>query len=64
MGNRTSRHLHPGQHDLRGKRTAIICRCCDRMVNHKDKILADIHADEMRRWNPEDDERKEARSDE
>lgn len=47
MGNRTSRHLNPGQHDLRGKKTAVICPCCASMINHKEDILRKIHVDEM-----------------
>lgn len=47
MGNRTSRHLQPGQHDLRGKKTKSVCFDSDDMMNHRDKIMEKIHQDEM-----------------
>lgn len=39
MGNRTPRHLKPGQHDLKGKKSKMVCPCCDDMINHKEDIL-------------------------
>lgn len=48
VGNRTAPHLKPGQHDLREKKTATICRCCDKMINHKEKIISRIHGDEIK----------------
>ena len=47
MANRTPRHLRPGQQNLRGKKTARICPCCDDMKNHKEKIIEKIHNAEI-----------------
>jgi hypothetical protein len=47
MGNRTSRHLKPGNQNLRGRKSATICPCCDSMINHKEDILARIAQDEI-----------------
>jgi hypothetical protein len=47
MGNRTSRHLKPGNRNLRGRKSAVICPCCDSMINHREDILAQIAQDEI-----------------
>lgn len=47
MGNRTSRHQRPGQHDLRGKKTKSSCPCCDEIINHREKIIERLHQEEM-----------------
>ena len=47
MANRTSRHQKPGQKNLRGKLSKGFCPCCDDVINHKPKVLAKVHMDEM-----------------
>lgn len=47
MGNRTARHQRPGQKNLRGRKSASFCPCCDDVINHREKILADIARREM-----------------
>jgi len=48
LGNRTPRHQRAGQKNLKGKLTLDDCPCCDPIQNHKPKIIAKIHADEVR----------------
>ena len=48
MGNRTARHQKAGNKNLRGRKTASFCPCCDLVKNHKEKVLAKIADAEMR----------------
>ena len=49
MANRTARHQQPGNRNLRGKRTKQVCPCCDPIIDHREKILAGLAEQEMRR---------------
>lgn len=41
MANRSPRRLKPGQHNLHGKRTKLVCPCCDPLIDHQAKVMAE-----------------------
>ena len=43
MGNRSPRHLSPGDVNLRGKRSKTVCPCCDPVMDFRDKARAKAH---------------------
>ena len=42
MSKRSPRHLDAGNHDLKGKKSKVVCPCCDPIFNYKEDILLDI----------------------
>lgn len=55
MANRSPRHLHPGQHNLRGKREKSVCPCCAPIIDHRQDVLLERYRREIA-MAPEPDE--------
>lgn len=39
MANRSPRYQKPGDKNLKGKKSKNFCPCCDKVINHKEKVL-------------------------
>lgn len=50
MANRTPRHQKPGDKNLKGKLSKSFCPCCDDVINHKQKIINEIHNKEIKEY--------------
>lgn len=47
MGNRSPRHLRPGDRNLKGRTVKTVCPCCDPIINHRPKMIITQHRREI-----------------